>query len=129
MSLGGSSIAPVAKDGLEAQKGFSCTTDQMTRVENLIARSKSIEIFVQMIIRPDPTENVTVSELYDGYASFCKDKGWQLATEQIFETNSRHLINKHWSVSRSNDIERDSKSKRGYRGLTVNGYAETNESY
>ena len=109
---------------LEAQKGFSCTRDQKTRVENLIARSKSIEIFVQTNIKPDLNENVTVNELYNDYAAFCKDKGWQPAAEQTFETDSRHLINKHWSVSRSNDIERDRKAKRGYRGLTVVGLAQ-----
>src|SRR5260221_3466377 len=104
---------------LVSHKGFASTPAQKKRVDNLIARSKSIEIFVQTEIRKSPDDNVTVSELYDGYTRFCNDRGWTAEREQTFEEKSRGFIIHHWGVLKSNDIERNKKDKRGYRGLTT----------
>src|SRR5260221_7472964 len=106
-------------DELVSHKGFTSTPTQKDRVNNLIARSKSIAIFVQTEIRKDPTDNVTVGQLYDAYTRFCKSKGWPPVREQTFEENSRGFINQYWGVLKSNDIARNGKDKRGYRGLTI----------
>jgi phage/plasmid-associated DNA primase len=108
---------------LAAHKGFASTAEQQERVHNLIARSKSIEIFIQQNLLEDPEQNVTVNELYNAYATFCKNKAWKPVREQTFETESRHLVNQYWSVTLSHDIERREKAKRGYHGLALVGHA------
>lgn len=109
---------------LQQHKGFSSTPAQKDRVRSLIARSKSIELFVQTVIVENPDENVTVEELFNAFVAFSVAKKWSPASERTFEKTSRHLIFQHFSTNMSHDIERNGKkSKRGYRGLTLPGNA------
>jgi len=105
---------------LQQHKGFSSTATQKERVHRLIARSKSIELFVKLMVKKDETENITVDELFNAFVAFCVAKNWSSTTEQTFEKTSRHLIMQHFGKNLSHDIERNGKkSKRGYRELTV----------
>jgi P4 family phage/plasmid primase-like protien len=105
---------------LQAHKGFHSTPTQKERVHNLIARSKSMEIFISTELKPEENGTVTVGELYDGYCKFCTNKEWVPVKEQTFETTSRHLIGKFWNAAKSNDIERfGKKTKRGYHAISL----------
>jgi P4 family phage/plasmid primase-like protien len=105
---------------LQQRKGFSSTPAQVERVHSLIARSKSIELFVKNVIQRDENENVSVDELFNGYVAFCVEKKWSPASERTFEKTSRHLIMEHFGKNMSHDIERNGKkSKRGYRELSL----------
>jgi P4 family phage/plasmid primase-like protien len=107
---------------LQQRKGFSSTPAQKERIHCLIARSKSIELFVKNVVKNDENENITVDELFNAYVAFCVEKKWSPATERTFEITSRHLIMEHFGRSLSHDSERNGKkSKRGYRELTVAG--------
>jgi hypothetical protein len=104
---------------LRAHQGFSTTPTQKARVTELLARSKAIETFVQTEIRKDSNRNVTVGELYDAYARYCVSKEWTPTTERKFEEASQHLILRHWGIPKSHSLERNKKSKRGYRGIAL----------
>jgi P4 family phage/plasmid primase-like protien len=104
---------------LRARRGFSSTPVQRARVQELLARSKAIETFVQTQIQRDSKSNVTVGELYEAYARYCISKDWTPTTERKFEDTSQHLILRHWGAPKSHSLERDNKNKRGYRGIAL----------
>jgi P4 family phage/plasmid primase-like protien len=110
---------------LRTHKGFSTTSIQRARVTELLARSKAIETFVQTEIEKDQKKNVTVGELYEAYARYCVSKEWTPTTERKFEEASQHLILRHWGIPKSHSLERNKKSKRGYRGIVLVNPLET----
>jgi P4 family phage/plasmid primase-like protien len=61
---------------LVAKKGFTSTAAQKERVKSLIARSKSIDLFVEEIIEERKNENVTNEELFNAYVAYCVAKNW-----------------------------------------------------
>jgi len=98
---------------------LSCTRTQKARVEDLIARSKSVETFVQTEIETAPNSDVAGAELYNAYTKYCVSRKWTPVAEQTFEQSSRHLILRYWAVYKNNHIKRYGKDQRGYPGIRL----------
>jgi len=110
---------------LVAGKVFSTTGAQKRRVEEIIARSKSITTFVLDGLSATTTGDLTADELYDGYVSFCIDRKWNAYPERKFAEIVRPLVMKHFGIGQSHDINRvrpngKTTSQRGYSGLEIN---------
>jgi putative DNA primase/helicase len=105
-------------------KGFSFTDAQKRRADEIVARSKSIITFLFDATEAAGTGDLTVDELYDGYASFCSDKNWTPFPERKFSEIVRPLIMKHYGITQSHDLQRmkpngKAATVRGYRGIKL----------
>jgi len=104
---------------LRENKGLSTTATQNARAEDLIARSKSVETFVQTQIERASDSDVTGAELYNAYTKYCISRKWTPVAEQRFEQSSRHLILRYWGVYKNNHIKRYGKDQRGYPEIAL----------
>ena len=102
---------------LQAKKGFQISQQQIKRVENILLRSKSVEVFVTTELQPQPKSCLTVREAFSAYCRFCADRNWEPVSERKFEESSHHLILQFCSVPKSQNILYSGKSVRGYRNL------------
>jgi phage/plasmid-associated DNA primase len=105
-------------------EGFARTSDQERRVQEIIARSKSVLSFVMDGLKASSQENLTTDELYDGYVNFCAANKWQPFPERKFAELSRQLILFHFGIGQSHDIERakpngKKSTLRGYKALDL----------
>jgi P4 family phage/plasmid primase-like protien len=109
---------------LENKKGFTLSTAQQKRVEDLIGRSKSVETFVITQLEASGTQDVTTEELYDAYCSFCAASNWMPFLEQRFEEMSRYIIQREFGIGKRHDIQRKDRTgrirnRRGYAGIKI----------
>jgi putative DNA primase/helicase len=104
---------------------FARTDVQKRRVQEIIARSKSVLSFVLDGLKASlTTGDLTTDELYDGYVSFCNNNRWHSYPERKFAEIVRPLILQHFGVSQSHDVVRPkpngkTATLRGYRGLEL----------
>jgi hypothetical protein len=106
------------------KKGFTRTDAQKRRVQEIIARSKSVLTFVLDGLQASGTGDLTNDELFDGYVTYCQDHNWKHYPERQFFGLVRPIILRHFGVSQRHDVERlkpngKKTSGRGYRGLEI----------
>jgi len=64
--------------------------------------------------------DVTTSEISQGYAEFCADKGWNALPTAVVERTLPDIMLDTFHVTKSHDIERNGKkSNRGWRRVRV----------
>jgi hypothetical protein len=105
---------------LKAQRGFAVAPEQRERVENILLRSRSVEVFLKSKVRRKENFNLSVAELYGAYCQFCGFRQWNPLPPRKFEECTHELILEIHGAAKSNDIMRDGKSVKGYRHLTFN---------
>jgi len=99
---------------------FVLTQQQKDRIDDLLCESDSVRQFVLKKVHKDPDADVTSAHLLAGYNTFCEDKGWQPLPSRIVGRQMPDLIMEIHRAAHRNDIQRDGKPQRGYRGV---GYA------
>jgi phage/plasmid-associated DNA primase len=106
------------------KKGFTRTDTQKRRVQEIIARSKSVLTFVLDGLKASLKGDLTNDELFDGYVTYCLDKNFRPYPERKFFELVRPLILQHFGIGQSHDVVRPRPSGknatlRGYRGLEI----------
>lgn len=92
---------------------------QKARVEGLLAESDSIREFVRGALAPAERADVTKEELYEGYISYCETRAWSpLPNAEVRTKLSDAILEIHRKTDR-NDIDREGRAKRGYKGLRL----------
>jgi len=109
---------------LVARKGFASSDTQKRRVQEIIARSKSVLTFVLDGLQGSGSKDVTCDELYDGYATYCIANKWHPYPDRKFSEIVRPLILEHFGVGLSHSVVRTkpngkTTTLRGYRGIEV----------
>jgi hypothetical protein len=67
----------------------------------------------------DPLSTVTTQELSTAYVHFCEERGWNpLPTRKLESALPDALLEVH-RASKRNDVLRDAKNQRGYRGVRL----------
>lgn len=101
--------------------GLVMTTAQKERVDSLLAESDSVREFARKGLAPvdAASADITTGELTAAYIAFCEHRAWTpLPTAKVEKTLPDTLLEVH-RMARRNDIQRDGKAQRGYRGLRV----------
>lgn len=111
----------VKLQGEFAERGdFALTDAQRDRVDSLLAESDSLRLFVRERMERHEYGDVTTSEISQGYAEFCADKGWNALPTAVVERTLPDIMLDEFHVTKSHDIERNGKkSNRGWRRVRL----------
>ena len=104
-----------------AERGdFVLTDAQRDRVDSLLAESDSLRLFVRDRMERHEYGDVTTSEISQGYAEFCADKGWNALPTAVVERTLTDIMLEEFHVTKSHDVERNGKkSNRGWRRVRL----------
>ena len=62
-------------------------------------------------------ESLTTQEIVERYAEFCPERGWEPLPITAIHRQLESLMLELFQVCRSNSVERDGKSQKGFRGV------------
>lgn len=104
---------------MEKHGHLQLTEAQQARVETLLQDSDSVAEFVKQAIVPREDRDVTSEELLVCYYKKCDSEQWNPVAQQTFLTRVPDLIGQMFKKTRRNDIRRDDKIVRGFKGITL----------
>lgn len=93
--------------------------EMIGRVNDLLAESNSIELFVKHRLAPARGHDVTVEEIERGFAEFCADRGWTPPAVSKIHHAVGDLVLRVHGASKSHGIKRGDGAKRGFRGIRL----------
>ena len=93
------------------------TERQQAVVDSLLAESDSLRVFLSERVEHTEGEALTTTELVEGYAEFCPERGWDPLPITAIHRQLESLMLELFQVCRSNSIQRDGKSQKGFRGV------------
>ena len=94
---------------------------QIAIVDSLLAESDSVRVFLKENVERSADATVTVSELVQGYAEFCPERGWDPLPITTIHRQLESLMLELFQVCRSNSVARGGKSQKGFRGVALKG--------
>jgi phage/plasmid-associated DNA primase len=96
------------------------TDTQQDRIDKLILRSDSVEVFVGRIILEREGAKIFSDDVVEAYAKFCRARDWRPVSEQVFLEKISRIFFERFGRSKAKDLEGpDGKSRRGWRGLDL----------
>ncbi len=99
---------------------FRLSDGQRGRIDSLLAESDSLRLFVKERLQKYAYGDVTTSEISQGYAEFCADKGWNALPSAIVERILPDIMLDEFHVTKCHCIERDGKkSNRGWKRVQL----------
>lgn len=105
---------------IEEMGGIKLTDRQRDRVDSLLAESDSVREFARKAVASaDPLSTVTTQELSTAYVHYCEERGWNPLPTRKLEGALPDAILEIHRASKRNDILRDAKNQRGYRGIRL----------
>ncbi len=93
------------------------TERQRGLVDSLLAESDSLRTFLRERIERADGEALTTSEIVERYAEFCPERGWEPMPITAIHRQLESLMLELFQVCRSNSVQRDGKSQKGFRGV------------
>lgn len=93
------------------------TERQQAIVDSLLAESDSLRVFLSERVGHAEGEALTTSELVEGYAEFCPERGWDPLPITAIHRQLESLMLELFQVCRSNSVQRDGKAQKGFRGV------------
>ena len=122
----GAGILNFALAGLDryfsrGEAGLPLSDEQKFRVDRLLRESQSLEHFVRECVIPAPGFDLTTEELTVGYAEWSAQNKYTVPPPAIIHRMLPELMLEHHMVAKVNDIRRDGKCAKGYRGTTLMG--------
>jgi len=113
-------LAMLLKDIDENESGdIALTERQKTIVDNLLAESDSLRLFLQEAIVAAEGEDLSVNEIVEAYAAFCPEKGWDPLPITEIQRSLEGLMLELFHVTKSHCIKRDDRSVRGFFGVRL----------
>jgi phage/plasmid-associated DNA primase len=111
-------LAMLLKDIDENESGdIALTKRQETIVDNLLAESDSLRLFLQEAIVQAEGKNLSVNEIVEAYAAFCPEKGWDPLPITEIQRSLEGLMLELFHVTKSHCVKRDDRSVRGFFGV------------
>jgi putative DNA primase/helicase len=101
----------------ESGGDFRLTPRQIATVDNLLAESDSLRHFIQRWTVIDPSQDLSVAEIEEGYADFCQRQGWAPLPITELRTQLEGAMLELRRVTKAHSITRGGKSARGFRGV------------
>ena len=94
--------------------------EQQQRVDMLLENSDSVAQFVRQSVVPKVGKDVSTQELLLGYYRRCDSRDLTPVASQAFFTRVPDLLAQMFKTIRRNDINREGKAVRGFKGLALN---------
>jgi hypothetical protein len=94
----------------ERQKGI---------VDSLLAESDSLRFFLRDRVERAEDADLSVSEIVEAYAEFCPDMGWNPIPITEIQHSLEGLMLELFHVAKSHSVKRDSRSVRGFFGVSL----------
>ena len=98
---------------------IALTERQRTIVDNLLAESDSLRLFLQEAVVKAEGEDLSVNEIVEAYAAFCPEKGWNPLPITEIQRSLEGLMLELFQVTKSHCIKRDDQSVRGFFGVSI----------
>jgi hypothetical protein len=95
------------------------TPEQVARVELLLTESEGLRIFLESELEQDSEADLSVDEILSSYATYAREKGWQVVSVRNPQAQLKDLMLEVWSTPQAHDIKRNEKSVRGYHGIRL----------
>ena len=102
---------------IEQHGDYALTFAQKERVTQLLSESDSVRQFVDTCVWPETDSTISSSELISAYGAFCEDKAWEGFDAHEARRKLPHAMLELHNVKMRNDIMRDGKAVRGYKGV------------
>jgi P4 family phage/plasmid primase-like protien len=109
-------------DGLDKIRGddfrLELNAAQQKLVDDLLLESDSHTVFAREMLIADPNSELTVTEAFDEYVSFCCRHDWTPSTRRRFGSVIADIVVQQFGLVDRNDIKgRGTKPLRGWKGL------------
>ena len=89
-------------------------------VDALLAESDSLRHFLTDCVERDDVKDLSVSEIVEAYAEYCPSKGWNAKPLTVVHKELEGLILELFGTSKSQSVNREGKSVRGFRRVCLN---------
>jgi P4 family phage/plasmid primase-like protien len=99
--------------------GLTLSEEQEQRVAMLLHDSDSVLSFIEQRVALKNNGDVSGEELLLNYHELCRKNQWLPVSGHEFQTRVPDLLCAQFNVCRRNDIMREGKAVRGYKGLAL----------
>ena len=120
----GSGILNWALEGLallfadiDATGNIRLTDRQHGMVDSLLAESDSLRHFLTARVVSAPGSDLTTDEIVRSYAHYCPEMGWEALAETVIARQLPSLMLEIFRTTKTHDIQRDGKNRRGFRDV------------
>lgn len=93
------------------------TDKQQPRVDDLLYESDSIRSFAKDKLMLLPGADLSSHEITTAYRDYCEERGWEPLRDRQFQSELPDAMLELFRAIKRNDIVRDGKSCRGWRGV------------
>jgi P4 family phage/plasmid primase-like protien len=100
---------------------FQLTAVQQRRVDDLLSESDSVRSFVRDGVEQRHGAEVAIHELTAAYRDYCESRDWDPLRERQFQSELPDAMLEFHRAPRRNDVRRDGKNVRGFRGVCLRG--------
>ncbi len=109
---------------LKSGGDYLLSGNQRRRIDALLRESNSVQEFVEICVVQHPDSDVTNGELYSSYYGYCARKGWEADSSTEFNRVIPEIMLDLRQCHPRNDIVREDKQQRGYRGVSIQTEAQ-----
>jgi hypothetical protein len=120
----GSGILNLALEGLQKLRAemeecgdIKISEVQRGRVKSFLDESDGLRRFLMANVQTKAACNLTTQEIVERFAAYCSEQGWGMSSTTA-ERQLPDLIMELFNVSKSNNVEREGRQLRGFRGVT-----------
>jgi len=107
------------KKDLDATGTMQLTEAQRRRVDDLLSESDSVRSFVRERIEQHHGSEIAIHELTATYRDYCEARDWGPLRDRQFQAELPDAMLEYHRATKRNDIPRDGKSVRGFRGVRL----------
>ena len=107
------------KRDLDVTGTIQLTEAQRRRVDDLLSESDSVRSFVRESIEQHHGSEIAIHELTATYRDYCEARDWEPLRDRQFQAELPDAMLEYHRVTKRNDIPRDGKSVRGFRGVRL----------
>lgn len=113
---------------LKEHGDFRLTPTQIDRVDALLSESDSLRRFAEEHLVANSGKDVTGAEIVEAYVGYCDCMGWSPLPEATVHRQLPDVMLDLFRVSRRQDIKREGRSQRGFKGVSLTKMGEADGS-
>lgn len=118
----GSGVLNWMLDGLDRLRADAWqlrgNAEQTARVDDLLAESDSVVVFVRESLQREPGSTMTLGEAFAHYVNFCGKRGWAAVDRKRFSETATTAVSKHLHIVLRHDVpDHDGSEQRGWKGV------------
>jgi putative DNA primase/helicase len=116
---------------LKQGRAFPVTQKQRARIESLLSESDSIRYFItnHIVSTSMAADNITTSELFEGYLRMCSEKEWTSEPEKRFQRRAAELMLEVHQAIPTNHLNRSNREDSGHRGYLRVAFHRLDEAH